>query len=229
MLRTVLFDFNGVIIDDEHLHMQAFAEVASEEGLSLTKEDYYGKYLGLDDKGCITAALRDSGRDPEPVEVTRLIERKAEVYFALLENGMRIFSGAAELVRSLAAELPLAIASGARRREVETVLRRIDLSNCFGAVVTADEIQHGKPDPEGYLTGLELLRQSAPEHASIAAEECLVIEDAPPGIRSAHAAGMRCVAVASSRPEAELSEADLVVSSLEGLDLGRLRTVLADG
>lgn len=229
MLRTVLFDFNGVIVDDEHLHMQAFTQVASEEGMSLTKEEYYGKFLGLDDKGCITSALRDRGRDPVPSEVARLVARKAEVYFALLDDGMRIFPGAVDLVRSLAAEMPLAIASGARRREVESILRRIDLTDCFGAVVTADEIQVGKPDPEGYLTVLDMLRQSAPEHAAIKAEECLVIEDAPPGIRSAHAAGIRCVAIASSRPEAELRDADLVVASIEALDIGRLRAVLADG
>lgn len=224
-MRAVIWDFNGVVIDDEDIHGGAFAAVLAELGLELSLERYYARYLGLDDRGFFRAALADlRGSAPAADEVDALVERKADAYAALLPADFALIDGAEALIRSTAAAGPIAIASGARRREIEAVLARFDLASCFTAVVSADEVEHGKPDPEGYRKAWQAL---AAVRAGLAAADCLVIEDAPPGIRAAHAAGMRCVAVATSRTRAELGEAEAVVDTLVGLDAHRLWQLVA--
>lgn len=219
-MRAVIWDFNGVVIDDEDVHGGAFARVLADLGLEFTLERYYERYLGLDDWGFFRAALRDlRGCEPGEAEVDGLVERKAEVYASLLGPDFELIPGAEALIRATAAAGPIAIASGARRREIEAVLERFGLADCFSAVVSADEVENGKPDPEGYRKAFEALRARHPE---LRPADCLVIEDAPPGIRAAHAAGMRCVAVATSRNRDELREAEAVIDTLVGFDADRL-------
>ena len=219
-MRAVIWDFNGVVIDDEHVHGAAFAAVLAEQGLELTLEQYYERYLGLDDWGLFRRALHDlRGRAPDEAEVDALVERKAVAYAARLGPDFALIPGAEALIRATAADGPIAIASGARRKEIEAVLARFGLAACFAAVVSADEVEHGKPDPEGYRKAYAALRAV---HGHLEPANCLVIEDAPPGIRAAHAAGLRCIALASSRTHAELAEAEAVIDSLVGLDPQRL-------
>lgn len=221
--RLIIFDFNGVIVDDEHLHYRAFAQVLQEDGLTLTEREYFEHYLGLDDRGFFRQALSDKWRrPPAAAEVRALVERKADVYLELLGDDpatLPLFPGVVELVRRSAEHLPLAINSGARRREIELILERAGLRDCFPVVVSADEVEEGKPSPEGYLTALRRVRREVEGCRDVQPAQCLVIEDAPHGIAAAHAAGMRCVAVASSRPKSELAAADAVVERLEELDL----------
>lgn len=222
-LRAVVFDFNGVIIDDEQLHFRAAAEVLGELGLSLSERAYFDDYLALDDKGLFVAVLADQrGKAPGAAETAQLVQRKADAYLRLLEGRIRLFPGVVDLVRDLAPVLPLAINSGALRPEIDTVLAWADLTDCFVAIVSAEEVRACKPEPEGYLMALERLRRVRPELADLAAGQCLVIEDAPSGIRAARAAGMRCLAVANSRSAADLAQADWVRPTLEGLDRGAL-------
>lgn len=219
-MRAVIWDFNGVVIDDEDVHGEAFAAVLAEEGLVLTLEHYYERYLGLDDWGLFRRALSDfRGSEPDEAEVDALVERKAEAYAARLGPDFTLIPGAEALIRATAADGLIAIASGARRREIEAVLERFDLARCFSAVVSADDVEHGKPDPEGYRKAFEGLRAVCP---GLQPGDCLVLEDAPPGIRAAHAAGMRCIAVTTSRGRDELQEADAVVDSLVGRDAQQL-------
>ncbi len=226
MLRCIIFDFNGVIIDDEDLHFRAFARVLEEEGIELLENEYFTRYLGLDDKVCFAAVLADkqpgSGDDERVME---LVERKAGVYLQELEGGMRVFPGAADLVKRLSRELVLAIASGARRHEIEHVIEQAGIAECFSVVVSADEVLKGKPEPEGYLKALSRVRAVRPGLDDLEASECLVIEDAPKGIRAAHRAGMTCVAVTNSCEPSELREADRVVGSLKDVGLDDLRRV----
>jgi beta-phosphoglucomutase len=227
-LRAVLFDFNGVIIDDEQLHFRAFATVLDELGLSLTERAYFGDYLALDDKGLFVAVLAEQrGEAPRADETARLVQRKAEAYLRLLEGRIRLFPGVVELVRDLAPVLALAINSGALRPEIDIVLAWAELTDCFAAIVSAEEVQACKPDPEGYLLALERLRRARPDLADLAAEHCLVIEDAPSGIRAARSAGMRCLAVANSRAPQDLAEADWVRPTLQGLDRAALEELFA--
>lgn len=209
-MACVIWDFNGVIVDDEPVHFRAIREVLHQDGIALDEAEYFDRYLGLDDWGCFTAALDDRGRTTGASEIDALVARKSEIYLAMLDQ-VRLFPGAADLIAALAKRVPQAIASGARQREIEAVLRQEGLAECFSAVVSADAVERGKPDPEGYLTALDRLREA---DASVEAARTVVIEDAPHGIAAAKAAGMMCVAVTTSRAREDLGAADHVVERL---------------
>lgn len=218
-LKAIIFDFNGVIVDDEPLHLELFRKVLLEEGIFLTDEDYHEKYLGFDDRGCFTAALCDNARTPDAADdafIHELIERKAEYYRQAIQERMLLFPGIVDLVRRSAEAYPLAIASGALRGEIEFVLERGELRNCFQVIVAAEDVNECKPDPEGYLKALEQLNDAL--NAEIQAHECMVIEDSIAGIEAAKAAGMHCVAVTNSYGAHELIKADTIVTSLVGFD-----------
>ncbi|HEX4945101.1 MAG TPA: HAD family phosphatase [Blastocatellia bacterium] len=222
-LKAIIFDFNGVIVDDEPLHLELFRKVLREEGIFLSDEDYHEKYLGYDDRGCFTAVLCDNARTPDAASdmfIHELIERKAEYYRQAIQERMLLFPGVVELVRRCAAAYPLAIASGALRSEIEFVLERGAIREYFPVIVAAEDVSECKPDPEGYLKALEQL--NATRSDVIAAHECLVIEDSIAGIEAAKAAGMKCLAVTNSYKAEELHAADKVVASLEAITLETL-------
>ncbi len=214
--KAIIFDFNGVIVDDEPLHLELFRRVIGEEGLTLTDEEYHEKYLGYDDRGCFTAALADLGRPADDAAwIDGLIARKARYYLEAIEERLLIFPGVVELIRLVESRYPLAIASGALRSEIELVLTRGGIREPFGVIVAAEDVSACKPDPEGYLRALELLNSGG---AGLEAAECLVIEDSIAGVEAAKRAGMRCLAVTNSYRADELAHADWIRQSLEDLD-----------
>ncbi|MGH7273612.1 MAG: HAD-IA family hydrolase [Nitrospiria bacterium] len=221
MLRALIFDFNGVIANDEPLHLELFQKVLAEEGLSLSEQDYYGKnYLGMDDRGCFTAVLEAHGRAPMEGDLQRLIDRKASYYQQSIQNRLILFPGAVDSVKLASAHYPLAIASGALRHEILMILEHAGIKQYFTAIVSAEDVREGKPSPDGFVEALKRLNN----HPSRAAQpilpgECLAIEDSPFGIAAARSAGMKCLAIANSYPAERLREAHLVIKSLKGLTL----------
>jgi beta-phosphoglucomutase len=215
MLRAVIFDFNGIIVDDEPIHFELFQKVLAEEGIVLTEQDYYARYLGMDDRGCFATAFREHGKEITESHLAALIKRKAGYYLDAIKKQMKLFPGVKTLVSDLARHFPLAIASGALRNEIELILSTVRLRDHFQAIVSAENVKTGKPDPEIFLQALSQLNSTLVDSDSIAAAECLVIEDSKEGIRAARKAGMRCLAVTNSHPAEDLDEADAVVKSLE--------------
>src|SRR2546428_13387022 len=120
--RALIFDFDGVIADDEPLHLAAFQEALAAEGITLSREAYYARYLGFDDHDAIVEALREAGRPAPPERVRALMDSKAAAFLALVRDQAPIFPGVAAFVRGVAARVPLAIASGALRAEIQLVL-----------------------------------------------------------------------------------------------------------
>lgn len=227
MLRAILFDFDGVIADSEPAHLRAFQAVVAEEGVALNEETYYSRYLGLDDRACLRAILRDAGRNCADDALEHLFRRKSAQYLNALREGAVLMPGAADFIRRASARYPLAIASGALRSEIELVLAGADLRSCFVDVVSAEDVRHCKPHPEPFLTALDLLNRQIRPYPPIQASECLVIEDALHGISAAHEAGVKCLAVASSYPISRLGAADMVAQSLEGFPVERLEGLFA--
>src|SRR5918999_4503612 len=176
MLRAVIFDFNGIIVDDEPIHFELFQRVLNEEGIILTEEDYYARYLGFDDRGAFTAAYREHGRSLSQSKLAQLIERKAAYYREDIKTKMRVFPGVETLIPDLARKLPLAIASGALRNEIEIILSSIGLFNQFRAIVSAEDVTRGKPEPEIFLKALAQLNTFSNGDPVIGAAECLVVE-----------------------------------------------------
>ena len=222
MLKAIIFDFNGVIVDDEPLHLELFRRVLGEEGISLSDEDYHAKYLGYDDKGCFTAALADYGRAElaNAEFIAELIERKAGYYRDAIEERMLLFPGVIELVKKLAAKYPMAIASGALRGEIEIVLQRGGIRDRFSEIIAAEDVTACKPDPEGYNMALAALNANFSDR--IQPGECLVIEDSIAGIEAAKLAGMRCLAVTNSYSTDQLANADWIVATLVDCDPEKL-------
>lgn len=231
MLRAVLFDFNGVLVDDEPIHLEAFQRVLGEEGIPLTAEDYYGRYLGLDDRSCFAAVLKAAGQEPTIPRLMRLTVRKSSYYHERIRVvGYPIFPGAAELVRELAAaRRMLGVVSGAARDEVEGGLRHAGLRDLFKVVVTADDIGEGKPDPEGYLRALEDLNSLPPlPERLVHPHEVLAVEDSPAGLTAAADAGLVTLGVAQTYPPERLRGAVVVAPALEGLTLASLEELFAE-
>jgi beta-phosphoglucomutase len=225
MLRAVIFDFNGIIVDDEPIHFELFQRVLKEENINLTEADYYARYLGFDDRGAFTTAYREHGRALSDSKLAQLIERKAVYYREEIKSKIRVFPGIQTLVPTLAKKLPLAIASGALRHEIEIILSSIGLLANFRAIVSAEDVTRGKPEPEIFLKALAQLNAALSSDHPISPAECLVIEDSKEGIRGARHAGMKCLAVTNSHPAELLDEADSIINSLEGITQKQLEPI----
>ena len=221
MLKAVLFDFNGVIVNDEPLHLELFRRVLSEEGISITEEEYMARYLGYDNFKCFRAALTDAGREQQAADLAQivaLIARKTDYYLEAINERFLLFPGVVELARHLAASYPMGIVSGAERKEIEHVLARAGIRDCFQTIITSADLNSGKPDPEGFLKALATLNSLGAFTPAIQPEECLVIEDSRAGVQAAKNAGMRCLAVTNSYPAEKLVLADWIVAGLENCD-----------
>ncbi len=225
MLRAVIFDFNGIIVDDEPIHFRLFQRVLGEEGIALTEQDYYARYLGFDDRGAFIAGFREQSRPLSAQKLQELIERKADYYQEAIRNHVTVFPGVKNLVSDLAQTLPLAVASGALRHEIETILKTAGLLNHFRAIIAAEDVTQGKPEPEIYLKALAALNARGGNGKPIEAADCVVIEDSKEGIKGALRAGMKCLAVTNSHPAELLGEADAVVKSLEDVKLTFLQNM----
>lgn len=220
MLRAVIFDFNGIIVDDEPIHFELFRRVFAEEGMDLTKEAYYKRYLGYDDRGAFRFGYQEHKRELSQAKLVELIDRKAVYYQEAIRNHVAIFPGVKELVADLADKLPLAVASGALRHEIETILATAGLIGHFRAIVSAEDVERGKPEPDIFLKALAALNAHTTD--AIQARQCVVIEDSKEGIKGARRAGMKCLAVTNSHPAELLGEADTIVTSLEEVGLESL-------
>ena len=223
MLRAVIFDFNGIIVDDEPIHFELFQKVFAEEGINLTKDAYYARYLGFDDRGAFSFGYREHNRFLGQEHLTELIERKAVYYQEAIRNHVAIFPGVKPLIRKLAESLPLAVASGALRNEIETILTTAGLIDYFKAIVSAEDVERGKPEPDIFLKALDSLNRQNSQ--TIQAGECVVIEDSKEGIKGARRASMKCLAVTNSHPAELLNEAKAVVTSLETVTLDQLNSL----
>ncbi len=220
MFRAILFDFNGVLVDDEPLHFEMFARVLAEEGVLLSTEDYYRKFLGFDDRGCFAAVLEAAGQEVGGPRLMRLIARKARYYQeGIRAGGYPFFPGAIELIGSAAAAgCMLGVVSGALQEEVEGALRQAGCRALFKVIVAAEDVAEGKPDPEGYLKALDALNAEPPLPARLLhPHEVLAIEDSPAGLSAASDAGLRTLGVAQTYPADDLTFAEQVVPAVKGL------------
>ena len=224
-LRAIIFDFDGVIADTEPLHFAALQRVLAGIDITLTEAEYYADYLGFDDRGCFLAALRTHRREASPALVGELMDRKAQAYLAAIKDHLAIFPGVRELVHDAAARVPLAIASGALRNEIDVILQEAGLRKAFCHITSAEDVTRGKPAPDPFLHAMAGLNRQ-PAQPTLTPQDCLVIEDSLPGIRAARAAGMKVLAVANTHTVQDLGEADAITHSLADTRLSDLRTRL---
>jgi beta-phosphoglucomutase len=220
-MRAAIFDFDGVLVNSEPLHYRAMRESLLADGIAIDEEEYARVYLAYDDRGAMRRAFEEHGVPFDLDLVDRAARRKAALFEAMLAD-IPFFPGVPELLRALAREVPVAIASGALRCEIESILEGAGLRDVFRAVIGADDVTQGKPHPEPYLAAMSRIAAGAP---GLRPEECVVIEDSPPGIAAGLAAGMKVVAVSNSYPPPALAAAHRVVESLEGVRPSDLRAL----
>jgi histidinol dehydrogenase len=211
----ILFDFDGVLVETEVHHWRAFREVLAPLGIALPRALYDRRYLAFDDRSALRAMLQDgSGGKARPTRrrLDDLVRRKQAAFAQLCGAALRVEPPAADLVRALARRLPLAIVSGAARREILTAVTRGGIRDAFGTIVAAEDVGRCKPDPEGYRLALKRLGLGNGAGS-------IAIEDSPGGIRAARAAGLRVLGIASSYSGATLRRAGAyaVVRSIRDL------------
>jgi beta-phosphoglucomutase len=226
-LHAIIFDFDGVIADSERLHLRSYQAVLGPQGVNISTDQYLEKYLGYDDVGVFKAVGRDYDLPMNDHRVAELVAAKGERYESLAAAGEMLFPGAAAFIRTAAAQVPIAIASGALTREIEELLERAQLLELFPIIVGADQTARSKPHPDPYQTALARLR--AHSGRDLIAWRSVAIEDSRWGLMSARDAGLRCVAVTNTYSAAELrADAELVVSGLDALTLDALDALCAD-
>jgi HAD superfamily hydrolase (TIGR01509 family) len=205
---AVVFDFNGTISDDEPLLAELFVQIFGEMGIEVTEERYWGEFAGYSDPEIVERVLSETGEYDGAV-AQRLLDRRAELYLARAGAGETVHPEVAACVREIAERVPVAVASGAVRVEVDAVLEGSGLRPLMATVVTADDVTHGKPDPEGYLLALDRL--------GVPGSDALSFEDTHFGVMAAVAAGMRCVGVGSTMSAERLRDAGAMaaVASLD--------------
>ncbi len=216
-MDALIFDFDGVVVDSEPIHLTAFQQVLAGLGIEMTREAYFSKYLGYDDRDCIAACARDQGVQLAAHRVAQLIEAKTALVKRLFREGIEPLPGAVELIRAAAeAGTPVGVCSGALREEIELASRAVGVWDCWSVVVPAEDVARGKPDPEGYA--LTLKRLSGKLGRRVEPGRCVVVEDSPAGIEAAKAVGFRVLAVTNSYGASDLAAADRVVGSLAEVD-----------
>jgi len=203
MAFGILFDFNGVIIDDEPQHCDALITTLAHYGYPLDRETYYRDYLGFDDRECFRFTFERQGREADAGLIAEAIELKNGHYEEAVRRSMQLVPGAGEFVEAAALEgVRLGIVSGALRKEIELVLELAGLRAHFDTIVAAEDVTVCKPDPQGYLTGLRALE--------LVPARCVIVEDSLPGLAAARSAGIRCAMLTTSHDDATCAGADLV-------------------
>ena len=217
MVQAIFFDFNGVIINDERIHLRAYRQVLEAEDVALTDEDYFAS-LGMDDVAFTRAAF---GRVNKPLAddlLRTVIEREHALHRELIADDLPVSSAVVGFVKQLARHHDLGIVSMAERTEIDHVLKLAAIAERFCVVVSAATGLNHKPAPDCYLRALELLNQKRQRERRLPVlpAECVVIEDAPPGIAAARAAGMKTIGVTTTVAEQKLRHAgaDIVTPNL---------------
>jgi beta-phosphoglucomutase len=201
--RAVVFDFNGTLSNDEPILFEIFRELFEAHGKPLSAQEYFDQLCGLSDPEIVRTWL-----GPDHPAVDEVVRERIARYQAAVADGSTVEEPIREALRYIAERVPVGIVSGAARAEVESVLRAASLADAVTFVVAAEDVENGKPHPEGYLRALELL------DADFRPAQVVVFEDTEAGIASAKAAGMTVVAVTGTLAPERLREADEQIDRL---------------
>ena len=230
-LKAVLFDFNGVILDDEPLHQQLIAELVGNTDWQPSTEALQTFCLGRSDRAGIHDLLASQGQVVTEATLNQLLTTKAQAYQRRLAamDPLPLFAGVSELIHQFhQLGLKLAIVSGARRAEVNLVLARSQLAPYFDVIIAAEDTTVSKPEPEGYCLGITALQDKYPL-LGVTPGSCLAIEDSLAGIQAAKQAQIPVVGVANTYPFHMLQrQANWVVDSLDELEFDRIQAVFAE-
>lgn len=205
--RAVIFDFDGVLADTEGLHLRAFQAALTPLGLPLDRDDYFARFVGLNDHDLVKAVSAGHARSLSPADYDAILSAKAREYWRQMSAGTVLFDSAAAAIARLGARYRLGIASGSFHDEIEAILTSNKLIAGIGIIVGADDVARSKPHPDPYASAVAAL--------GVAPSRAVAIEDTPIGLASARAAGLHTIGITTSHPAARLRPADAVVAHLD--------------
>ncbi len=212
MIKAVIFDFDGVIADTEHVHYEAFKKVLNLNNYDLTENEYYSNYLAYDDKTFFAKDYEHKNLDLDKEFLNRLLINKSEAFDTLISNNIKIYPGVIDFIKHISNKYRIAIGSGALKKEIIQILETVHIAGLFEIIIAADDVTICKPNPEVYNKVLDKLNNN--QDSKIRSYECIVVEDSVFGIEAAKNAGMKCVAITNSYPKEKLKDADLIIDSL---------------
>lgn len=215
MFNAVIFDFDGVVFDSEPIHLNACNNVLKSHGIVIDDKIFFTKYVGLSDQEMFPLVFKDNGCAVNQDQIEQLLKQKVNEYKKLINDHITLRSNHAlldvlEHLKKL--NKKLAICSGAARDEIEVVFSKLenkDLKAFFEVIISVNDVDKGKPSPQGYLLTSKLLK--------VQPNCCLVLEDTPDGIKAAKSAGMFVIGLVGTVEKAKLMEADLVISHMSEL------------
>lgn len=202
--HAALFDLDGVIVNSEPFHEEAFGTVLSKHGYTLTHDDYLHYFAGKTDEAGFESMMQNVTSMPS---LQQLMNEKAAAFIRQATAGMEAYPNVPKIIRELHdQDVKLALVTGSLRHEAELALKLTGILDLFAVIVSAEDIANSKPNPEGYLMASHAL--------TVPAAECVVIEDSPIGVKAAKSAGMFCIAVTTTHSPEELSDASEIVDTL---------------
>ena len=210
-VKIIIFDFDGVILDSENSHFIAFNEGLKNLNINISEDEYYSKYISLDDRGVITNVVNDKNISVTNEEIDMIIKNKNDYFESRLIDNSKLFPGVEELIIQLSKNFVLSIGSGANRSEIIKTLKNNNIYDYFEIIVSANEVNNPKPNPETYNRVLDNI------NTDFNINEIIVIEDSPGGIEAAKSAGLKCIAITNTFNNKELGKADIIVSNYEDI------------
>jgi beta-phosphoglucomutase len=211
----VIFDMDGVLADTGPIHFESWVKMANEIGYEFTKK-FFDETFGQQSIP-ITRKLVGNSVDQELVE--KWANLKEEYYREMVRDKIKALPGVIGLLKNLKKNgIKLALGSSGPQENVELLLNVLNIRSFFNAVITAAHVKHGKPAPDVFLIAAKKLK--------VKPKNCIVIEDAPVGIKAAKKAGMKVIALTTTHNKKELTGADLIVNDLNHLNLDDLILLL---
>lgn len=218
MIKALLLDFNGVIIDDEPLQMKAYQEILKDEGIDLTEEQYY-ECMGLNDEVFLKTIYKRAEKDFPSEKLPGIVEAKTDRWREQIEERIPLFDGIEDFIKRMENDFTLGLVSMARRSEIEYVLEKTGLGKSFSAIVSAEDVSTTKPNPECYQKGFRLVDfvRTSQGRSPITRKQCVVIEDSTQGIIAGKKVRLNTLGVTNSVSAEKLREAgaDVVTESLK--------------
>lgn len=209
MIKAILLDFNGIIINDEPIQMKAYQDILKNEGIDLTEEDYYAS-MGMDDETFVASAFERAGKTAEGNKVLELTQAKTQKWREIVANEIPVFDGVENFIKKMVSnDIALGIVSMAKREEIDFVLEKLGLSGYFKAIISADDCENCKPDPEVFFKGFNAVDSARTSEGRnpIVHGECVVIEDSAAGVIGAKKAGLKTLGITNTVSEESLREA----------------------
>lgn len=201
--KAVLFDMDGVILDSEPLHVAAFQATLGKRGHELSHGEYMDHFAGKTDEEGFKQYFAFIN---EEADIPNIMDEKMKEYLKLAGDTLAPYPGVVSVIKELAKHVPLALVTGSLRAEVDVALKACGIEDQFTAIVTANDITHSKPNPEGYLKAAKVL--------GISVDDCVVVEDSPSGVNAAVAADIDCIAITNTHSKEDLKSANRIVDSL---------------